>query len=108
MSQQFAANLTHHSGLVLAVALSTALTFYRGFKISVHEIGVYSQHGSGIIQFKKLSESELAKRPEQAVILKLEGIMSFVNFEGIVKKLKRKIGNTRPMEVIYCSLAELN
>ena len=76
------------SGLIVAIIIAVALTFYRGFRYKVEELGVDSDAPDN---FKPLSSDGDVRRQDNTLILRLSGIMSFVNFETVMKKLHKLV-----------------
>ena len=70
----------------MALAISIALTFYRGFRYQFVEVGV--DDGGA---FKAVNEVGNIRRVGGTIILRIYGIMSFVNFESVMKKLKKSL-----------------
>ena len=74
---------------MVAVVLSIALTIYRGFRWSLKELVMDLDEREGA--FKVITEEGNFKRAQGALILELGGIVSFVNFESVVKKLNKRV-----------------
>ena len=76
--------------MVVAVVLSIALTIYRGFRWSLKELAMDLDEKEGTA-FKAITEEGSFKRAQGALILELGGIVSFVNFESVIKKLNKRV-----------------
>ena len=74
-------------GLYVGIALNLLLLVYRGYDASVHEVGVIGKTEL----FAEVSECEYVVRPEEAVVWRIGGDLSFANFEDILHKLKKLI-----------------